>query len=297
VDRLTTGRRHVRAGSVTVTELLTRQASPTRCTDSSPATLDSDATDNRTDTNIAVTADTDTDDAVTDMIPVVVTGTHRREHVKGAQLAKLASLGVAGVVLCGAVTISSIVAHQRREAGHPLMRPSAQITGEQALLPDKLDETLPNASAPAPAPAPHTPAGAAADERAAAPDKAATAPAPAAARNTDGTSASGGAVTIGPASDSELVREFYESLPDSPGTAFGMLSPDLLHTSLGEFLASWSTVTAIDSVEVVQRAEGVLATVRMRLADGGELRIEQLLTVAESPRRIVGVQLLSAQRN
>jgi len=35
----------------------------------------------------------------------------------------------------------------------------------------------------------------------------------------------------------------------------------------------------------------------MRLADGGWLRVQQLLTVAESPRRIVGAQLLSAQRN
>lgn len=278
MDRLTTGRRHVRAGSVTVTELLTRQASPARCTDSSPATPDSDDVD-----------------AVTETIPVVVTTTHRREQVKGAQLAKLASLGVAGVVLCGAVTIASIVAHQRRDSAQPLTRPSAQITGEQALLPDKLNETLPNA------PAPVTPANEVAEDRPA-PNIAAPAPAavPAptpAATNTDGTSASGGAVTIGPASDIELVREFYENLPDSPVTAFGMLSPDLLDTSLGEFLASWSTVTAIDSVEVVQRADGVLATVRMRLAGGGQLRIEQLLTVAESPRRIVGVQLLSAQRN
>jgi hypothetical protein len=37
--------------------------------------------------------------------------------------------------------------------------------------------------------------------------------------------------------------------------------------------------------------------VGMRLVDGGHLRVQQLLTVAESPRRIVGVQLLSAQRN
>jgi hypothetical protein len=41
----------------------------------------------------------------------------------------------------------------------------------------------------------------------------------------------------------------------------------------------------------------VLAVVGMRLADGSGLRIQQLMTVAESPRRIVGVQLLSAQRH
>lgn len=276
MDRLTTGRRHVRAGSVTVTELLTRQASPARCTDSSPAPERHD--------------DTDT----TDVIAAVATAAHRREPARGAQLAKLASLGVAGVVLCGAFAISSVVAHQRREAAHPLTRPSVQITGEQALLPDKLDETLPKAPAPAPVPPPDRPL--AAEERpvpSTAPTRAAVPVSP----NTGDTSASGGATTAAPVSDLELVREFYENLPDSPVAAFNLLSSDLLHTSLGEFLASWSTVTAIDSVELAPHADGVLATVRMSLADGGKLRIQQLLTVAESPRRIVGVQLLSAQRN
>ena len=70
-----------------------------------------------------------------------------------------------------------------------------------------------------------------------------------------------------------------------------------MSATLGEFLDSWSTVTGIDVVDVRERAGGVLAVVRMDLADGGHLRIEQLLTVADSPRRITGVQLLSAQRN
>jgi hypothetical protein len=280
VDRLTTGRRHVRAGSVTVTELLSRQASPTHCTDSSKA-----------DTEI---------DAITDTIPVVVEeeeveAAHRREPAKAAQLAKLASLGVAGVVLCGAVTISSMIAHQRREATSQAIRPSLQITGEQALLPDQLDETVPT-------PAPKTPlvaddeADDTAGDRPAPKNSTATPPAATPASDT-GTSASGGAVTTPPVSDEALVREFYANLPDSPAAAFDLLSPEGFSTSLSEFLASWSKVTAIDTVDVVKRADGVLATVRMRLLGGGQLRIEQLLTVAESPRRIVGVQLLSAQRN
>jgi len=271
VDRLATGRRHRRAGSVTVTELLTRQASPTPCTDSSPALDDIDDTD------------------ITETIPVVVQAAHRREPAKGAQLAKLASLGVAGVVLCGAVTISSLIAHQRRETGHAL-RPALQITGEQALLPDELDQTLPQE----PAPVSSTPEAA---EDTPAPVAPAPAPVPAVPVPDSGTTASGGAVTTGPASDLELVREFYENLPHSPVSAFDLLSPDVLGMDLDEFLSSWSTVVAVDVVNVEQRADGVLATVRMRLADGGHLLVRQLLTVAESPRRIVGVQLLSAQRN
>ncbi|MFL6119303.1 hypothetical protein [Actinophytocola sp.] len=268
MDRLATGRRHQRAGSVTVTELITRQASPTPCTDSSPRL----------------------DDDITETIPVVVQAAHRRKPAKGVQLAKLASLGVAGAVLCGAVTISSVIAHHRRDNGHAL-RPSVQITGERALLPDELDQAQPQR--PADTPAPSTPSAA---ENRPSPVTPVAASSPASPVPDTGTTASGGAVTAGPASDLELVREFYENLPESPVAAFDLLSPDVLGTNLSEFLSSWSTVVAVDTVGVVQRADGVLATVRMRLADGGHLRIEQLLTVAESPRRIVGVQLLSAQR-
>jgi hypothetical protein len=46
-----------------------------------------------------------------------------------------------------------------------------------------------------------------------------------------------------------------------------------------------------------QRADGVLAVVRMQLNGNRHLQLQQLLTVADSPRRIVGVELLSAQRN
>lgn len=276
MDRLTTGRRHLRAGSVTVTELLSRQASPTHCTESSPAAQDS-------------AQDHDVADDITDTIPVVVPEALRREPVRGAQLAKLASLGVAGVVLCGAVTIASMIAHQRRENGHTAMRPSVQITGEQALLPDRLDETVPKAPTTAPAPASNIPL---AVEDEPAPDAA-----PAAPLDHSGTAASGGAVTVGPATDLDLVREFYEKLPESPVAAFNLLASNVIDTSLEDFLTSWSTVIAVDSVDVTHHPDGVLATVRIRLADGDQLRVQQLLTVAESPRRIVGVQLLSAQRN
>jgi hypothetical protein len=273
VDRLTTGRRHVRAGSVTVTELLVKQSSPARCTDSAPPEPDD----------------------ITETIPVIGAASHRRAPNRGAHLAKLATIGVAGAVLCGAVAISSMVSHHRRDTTQSGERPTVQITGEQALLPDVLDRTLhvPGAAAPVPAtphivpelPPPAVP-------------RPAPAPAPTSV-NVGGTEASGGtgAPVAGPVDDLTLVREFYENLPDSPAAAFDLLAPELLSSSLGEFLQSWSRVVEIDSVDVVQRADGVLATVRMSLQDGGHLRLQQLLTVAESPRRIVGAQLLSAQRN
>jgi hypothetical protein len=276
VDRLTTGRRHPRAGSVTVTELISRQATPALCTDSSPAAPDDELDDY---------AGMETDD-VTDTIPVVLQAAHRREPTRSAQLAKLATLGVAGVVLCGAVTISSVIAHQRRESAQPATRPTVQITGEQALLPDKLDKTVPETPAPVSS---ATPAAVPARQT----------PAPTAAPGTPdtGTTASGSDVAAGPVDDEQLVREFYANLPDAPAVAFDLLSPAALDMSLADFLSSWATVTEIDDVDVVQQGKDVLATVRMRLRDGGHLRVQQLLTVADSPRRIVGAQLLSAQRN
>jgi hypothetical protein len=278
VDRLTTGRRHARAGSVTVTELLIRQASPARCTDSSPAEPDD----------------------ITDTIPVVAPASHRRPPARGTQFAKLASIGVAGVVLCGAVTVSSMIYQQRRENAQSAVRPAVQITGDQALLPDRLDRGLPRAYVPAESPRQVPPT----DGASAATTAPSTTPPPSAPVTPvhappGGTTASANTDDdeAGPANDLALVREFYENLPGAPAAAFQLLSPELLNSSLGEFLRSWSLVVAIDSLELVQQADGVLATVRMRLLGGGHLRIQQLLTVAESPRRIVGVQLLSAQRN
>lgn len=282
MDRLTTGRRHIRAGSVTVTELLSRQASPTHC--SSPTEPDNKISDMHDD-----------EDAVTDTIPVVDEAAHRREPARGVQLVKLASLGVAGVVLCGAVTISSLVAHQRREATNTAARPSLQITGDEALLPDKLDETLPEGATPMAVPAQDRPLAAPKSPQDAAPNT--PTQEPVTPLSDTGTTASSGGTPLAPASDEDLVRTFYANLPDSPAAAFDLLAPDVLDTSLSEFLDAWAKVVAIDSVDVSQRADGVHAIVRMRLLGGGQLLLEQLLTVAESPRRITGVQLLSAQRN
>lgn len=274
MDRLTTGRRRRRTGSVSVTELLTKQASPAHCTDSS-----------RPEPG-------DRPDDSTDIIPVVlVPASHRRTSAMGGQFAKLATLGVAGVVLCGAVTISSVISHQRRENAQETDRPTTQITGQRALLPDQLNET---SAVPA---APPRSASPVAEKRPAPPAPAH--PQPTRAPAPGGTTASAGTrdAEPAPATDLALVREFYEKLPGSPAAAFGLLASEQLHTSFREFLAAWSKVTRIESVDVVQRADGVLATVRMRLHDGSHLRLQQLLTVAESPRRIVGVQLLSAQLN
>lgn len=276
MDRPTTGRRHVRAGSVHVTELIEKQASrpepPARSVHPSSEPVE----------------------------PLPEQGAHRRPPSKGVQAAKLMSLGLATIVLCGAVAMASMIAHDRPEHAQP-QAPGLEITGEQALLPDQLNRTIPPGESVG---SPGSPAGVPMR----APENAGTAEivedTPEGTSTRDGHSADGNTSAsdasgseIAPPTDLDLVRQFYSSLPSAPETAFGLLAPGLLDTSLGEFLDSWTTVSAIEDLQVTERGDGVLAVVGMRLADGSGLRIQQLMTVADSPRRIVGVQLLSAQRH
>ncbi|GAB3469819.1 hypothetical protein [Actinophytocola sediminis] len=282
MNRLTTGRRHVRAGSVHVTELINRQVPRT----GQPAPASTTST---------ITLD-DLDTQVIDQFEP--TTSHRAGPSRGAQLAKLTSLAAATVVLCVAVATATMISHDR--AGRSVAnRPALRITGDQALLPDQLERTLPPAGAPvppkldAPAPSP-TPTGSSSTQ--------------AAAPTVRPSTASDRAAVASPAepdpppptasmSDVALVESFYDLLPSDPDSAFDLLAPDLLSSTLGEFLDSWSTVRAIDVLEVREHPEGIVAVVRLGLADGGAMRVEQLLTVADSPHRITGAQLLSAQRN
>lgn len=277
MERPTTGRRHVRAGSVHVTKLIEKQASRSE-PPAGPVHPSSEP-----------------------VAPLLEGAVHRRPPSTGVQAAKLTSLGIATIVLCGAVAMASMIARDRPEHAQP-QAPGLEITGEQALLPDQLNRTIPAGESVG---SPDSPAG----DPMFAPDPSgagepaevmeSTSEGTGQGHSTDGNTSASGATgsDIAPPSDLDLVRQFYSNLPAAPETAFGLLAPGLLDTSLGEFLDSWTTVSAIEDLQVTERGDGVLAVVGMRLADGSRLRIQQLMTVADSPRRIVGVQLLSAQRH
>lgn len=273
MDRLTTGRRHVRAGSVSVTELITKQAARQE----SPASGRAGTTSTR---GPAVCSASDTP-----AVPEASPTSHRRPPRRGAQAAKLTSLGVATIVLCGAIGVASQIAHQRKDDAEPTTRAAEQINGEQALLPDELNRSLSRDGAKAAAPPKPAPA-----------TKKTTASA-APRTSTPTVKPSSTTAAVSPANDLELVRQFYDLLPSDPAVAFDLLAPGLLHSTLGQFLESWALVRDVEVLGLRQQADGVLAIVRMRLADGGHLQLQQLLTVAETPRRIVDVELLSAQRN
>ncbi|OLF04977.1 hypothetical protein BLA60_38470 [Actinophytocola xinjiangensis] len=293
MDRLTTGRRHVRAGSVHVTELINRQAlrpgapaplaaPPTRTPDH--------ARPRPTRPRPAAAEPTEP----LERVMVVEPGSHRRPPSRGAQLAKLTSLGAATLVLCAAIATGAAISHQR--SGETAAdRPALRITGDQAMLPDQLERSLPTSGAARPPAPAATPAPEPVETTT--PSPTASAPVPPAATVTAEAPRAVAPPVAAPMSDVALVRKFYELLPANPDSAFDLLAPDLLSSTLGEFLDSWSTVRRIDVLEVREHAEGVIAVVRLALADGGAMRVEQLLTVADSPRWITGAQLLSAQRN
>lgn len=285
MDRLTTGRRRARAGSVHVTELISRQARRTGPPAPVPRVSVPDC---------EVTAE------------IVATGpvSHRQPPARGGQAAKLAGLGAATLMLCGAVVVATVISQPRQEE-HAAGRPALRITGDQALLPDRLDalDGLDGLDQDRPGPV-EPPAAAQPGPGAAAgpapPPVPGSAPgtSPATGRTTHATAPAADPGQVSPPlSDVALVEHFYDLLRSDPDSAYGLVDPGLLTTTLGEFLDSWSTVTGIEVLDVRERTGGVLAVVRMTLADGGHLQIRQLLTVADSPRRITGAQLLSAQRN
>ncbi|RLK60924.1 hypothetical protein CLV68_1438 [Actinokineospora cianjurensis] len=99
-------------------------------------------------------------------------------------------------------------------------------------------------------------------------------------------------------SSRELVLEYYRLIEVNPRSAFELIAGDVLGTTLGEFLGSWTEVSRIEVLDVVERRDGVLAVIRIHLRDGVHLRVQQLLTVTRTvPQRIVDAELVSAQQD
>lgn len=275
MEPLTTGRRHIRAGSVHVTELINNR--PVGLPN--PRSPEADQAD--------------PSGALDSLLEQVEAGptSHRRPPSKGAQLAKIASLGVGAFVLCGSVAVGSMITSDR--AGTPHLagpRPAVDISGEEALLPDVLNQVVPGGGITGVPELPGTQTQATARiENTGAPTvpgtPAATAPA-------------AGSATDDSLSKTALVERFYKLVPSSPDQAFTLLDSTLLGTDVGEFVRSWTGVSDIQLLDVQERGDDVLAVVRLRLPDGSYLRVQQLLDVANTaPRKIIGAEILSAQRN
>lgn len=274
----THGRRHARDGSIPVIELLSRQSPP-----------------------LGPIARTELDELLDGADPDAATGAHRKPPSKGSQIAKLAGLGVATLVLCGSVAAASMIARHRADDTAAAGRPTDELIGERALLPDHLDRSIPPSRETAATSMPNSRTGSPADRGRTAAAASPPAPRPSTEQRPSPPTASTTTssrqhdTTQPQVSDRELVEEYYRLASTEPSSAFDLLDADLLGTSLGEFLQSWSVVRQVRLLNVMEQGDDVLAVVRMTLADGSHLRVRQLLQVDE--QQIVGAQVLSAQRN
>lgn len=309
MERPTSGRRHIRAGSITVAELIRNRPTPVRAPSRDEATE-------------AVTVTTPSG-AATEPMPAVrpsaeagsghhPPNTHRRRAAHSGQLAKLAGLGVATVVLCGSIAAASII-NTRRQAGTEAagravtgMSETSGMSGEQTLLPNMFTLTAgdtPRITTELPAPNKGS-ASATVDNRGAShrPGDAGKKQ-PAGPRTTGAAPVDTGQTGTGQAdavpTDAELVREYYKRLARQPREAVALLDGLLRRTDLTRFLDSWSQTRDIRVVDVQPRDDGaLLAIVEMVLPDGGTARVQQLLRVTDGqPKRITGAEIVSAQRS
>jgi hypothetical protein len=267
VKRPTTGRRHSRSGSIPVTELIRLR----------PAKLDVPQ-EHRALANALVLTSTE---SVKDK-----PASHRRPHPRSAQLARVAGLGLAACVLCGSVTLAAVITDHRGQTAAPAGQ-KLEITGEQALLPDSYT----TAAHQAPAEAKPKVPGQVQDTATGSFPYTPNTPAPTSSSNARGQQQSKVSNAV------QLVREFYQLIAHDPAQAFLLLSPQALDADFGRFVQAWSAVTDVRVVEMREQKDGsIVSVVSMRMADGGKLRLEQLLrTGGNGELRIVGAELLSAQ--
>lgn len=216
--------------------------------------------------------------------------THRRAAAKTRQTAKLAGLSVATGVLCASVIAASLINTHRQASTDAAAPPAIALTDTQALLPNMFilgpdassDRTvtglpLPNKGAAATS----IDGGPALDQ----PEQ----------KKLAGTHPVAAEDPI----NAELVRQYYDLLASRPAQALGLLDNTVLHGSdLTGFVNSWSQVRNIQVLDVQQRPDGLLAVVETVMPDGGTARVQQLLKVTNTtPQRITGAEIISAQRS
>jgi hypothetical protein len=267
----TTGRRHNRAGSITVEELIRKQPIPLR---------------------IPSVEEAETDVLVREVLGLEEAKYHRRPN----RTAKAAGLLTGAFVLVASVAAASILAGHRPQG--PEQSPTAapiELSGSSALRPDLLSARLgtdePRATeadgvgpAPSASPLPHPPIAADPKLDPSAPPTAALAP-----------------PTVPSTSQPKIdvVRKFYELLPANPTEASRLLTADLVGGDPLDFVRSWNTIKAITVDGATLRPDGgVLAEVSMQELDGRWLRVEQLFWFSDtSTPKITRTELLSAQRS
>ncbi|MBB5954947.1 hypothetical protein FHS29_001517 [Saccharothrix tamanrassetensis] len=263
----TSGRRHNRAGSVSVAELIRKQPAPVRIPFREQAA------------NRAQVAD------------LLGEPAHQAAPRPSRRAARLAGLATGAVVLLASVAAASILASHRADGpARPSVPPPAEISGSSALRPDVLSAELGGIDH---LPAPVPPAPLAADVPVDMPLEVVSDEPP----DTEVVPPREAATRSKPQLD--VVRHFYELLPAKPSEAAQLLTPELVGGNAGEFVAAWGRVQAITIESTALRPDGTVhAVVSMQELSGRWMRVEQLFWLTDTSRpRIVGTQVLSAQRS
>ncbi|MGW6449751.1 hypothetical protein [Lentzea sp. NPDC055074] len=273
----TTGRRHARAGSISVAELMKQQPAPMRILSNEEAATDALVT--------SLLGPTENMTATTTVIPVVP---GRRRRTRTGRVARVAGLLTGAVVLVSSIAGAAILAGKRpANVGVPISERPVALSGSSALRPDVLSAQLPHEHPPlqttptAVMPMPQPSALLLETAAVQAPETATP------------------EVSIGPLPQVDVVKKFYELLTTKPGAAAKLLTPDLVGANPAEFVQSWGKIKTVNVDQTSVRPDGsVLAVVSMQETDGSWLRIEQLfwLTSTTQPR-IVATEVLSAQRS
>lgn len=319
----TTGRRHARAGALTVAELVRRQPPATVKTG---VDVDRPAPDRSTRKGPVANrplldrprfgdfpSDRPVNDVPTSVLPVLKeseqadatgetgenTAAERFHSGRLVLVSKIAGIGFGVLALCGAFGAASVITtHHQRDltaAGSPVLLP---ISGMQALRPDVLAAQLTSGNAKAHRVADGrgttTPSKSAQDQsepQVAVPDDQLP--------GSDQPSVPTGGQQAGKATKSptEVVRQFFSMVRQQPHAAAQLLDPQLLGSQLTEFVTAWSSTAALEVEQVTQTKSGpVEAVVRLLQPNGTWLRVDELLTVTSDRVPLIGhVQLLSAQ--
>lgn len=301
MDHEVSGKRHVRAGAVTVAELIERQ--PSLIALPPEVLLDMEIGAGVPQPRLAAVPERPRPDEVA-----------RPPSLR----ARILALTFGTIALLGAVSATAAISGAQ-PTGQVTQEPmGAPITGANALRPDKVAQRLgylpqlqpqplasteqsasrptmnqPGSTAPGQSSIPSV-----APTASASPQLGLSSPQIPLIAPSDPTSSTTD-MAVAAVSPTDVVRSFYKRLEDKSGDAQTLLEPGLLGTDLPGFQLSWQSVRSVVPVSVTQQPDGsVLGTVSVQQSNGSWLRLQQHFTLSDArPPLIDRVELISAQQS
>lgn len=281
MERPASGRRHMRAGSVPVAELIKSRRVPIKVSAyDKPSAL-----------------------GVAQRSPVAhqeerQPHTHRLQPVKAGSLTRAAGLGVATVVFCASFGAAAVIDRRRQDTPPLAIQPMVEMSGSQGLLPSLFNigqvHVLETDSSTGPVVS-RTPTVSSTTDQDISVKQDDTAQN---LRSTSTQQSTTDSTSAGSESKQNTVRRFYDLVRQQPARATELFEHALQTNVLTQFVASWTSVGRIDLVDVQERPDGMVATLNMVLPGQYTMRVQQLLRLTdEQPPKIHDAKVISAQRS